>query len=135
MSPSRASARTLALRMLGRREYTSAEIREKLLDREVSADDADAVIEALTSEGLIDDRRAASAHVRTASRVKRRGLFRIRRELEARGVAPVIIKDALGELPADAEHTAIRKILVAKRVPARLDPTTKRKLFQHLLRR
>jgi regulatory protein len=129
------SARSLALRLLGRRDYTAAELRQKLIDRETAPDDADAVIAQLTADGLVDDRRAAAAHVRTAAGLKLRGRGRIARELAARGVDAEVAGEALGALPPDTDAEAIARILARKRLPARLDPAERRRIFQHLLRR
>jgi len=129
------SARSLALRLLGRRDYTAAELRQKLVDRETAPDDADDVIARLQAEGLVDDRRAAAAHVRTAANLKLRGRGRIARELAARGVDAEIAGEALAPLTPDADAEAIARILARKRVPARLDPAERRRIFQHLLRR
>lgn len=129
------SARSLALRLLGRRDYTAAELRQKLVDRETPPDDAEAVIAQLQAEGLVDDRRAAAAHVRTAANLKLRGRGRIARELAARGVDAEVAGEALGSLPPETDAEAIAKILARKRLPARLSQPERRRIFQHLLRR
>jgi regulatory protein len=130
-----AEARIAALRLLTRREYTTAEITAKLLDRGCTADVTGDVVAALARDGLLDDRRAAGAHVRTALRVKARGRHRIARELERRGIDKALTRDLLGDVTPQDEEATIRKILVARRVPADPDLPTRRKLFQHLLRR
>jgi regulatory protein len=129
------SARSLALRLLGRRDYTAAELREKLVDREIDPADADAVIAQMQSEGLVDDRRAAAAHARTAANIKLRGRGRIARELTARGVDSDVVDDVLAALPADSDAESIARILSRKRLPARLSQPERRRIFQHLLRR
>jgi regulatory protein len=129
------SARSLALRLLGRRDYTAAELRQKLVDRETAPDDAEAVVAQLQAEGLVDDRRAAASHVRTAANLKLRGRGRIARELAARGVDAEVAAEALASVTADADAESIARILSRKRVPARLDPAERRRIFQHLLRR
>lgn len=130
-----ARARVMAMTLLSRREYTAHEVQTKLVERGCSADDAATVIGALVGEGLVDDRRAAAAHVRTAARIKGRGRHRIERELEARGISAPIVREVLGDLTPQAELEAIRRILARKRTPPRPDPATRRRLFQHLLRR
>jgi regulatory protein len=94
------SARSTALRLLGRRDYTTSEIRTKLLDREFPAEEIDSTIRALCDAGLLNDLRVAGAHVRAASQIKHRGRLRIRRELEARGVEKAVIAQALADLRA-----------------------------------
>ncbi len=71
--------------MLSRRELSRAELTAKLIDRGFTREAVDAAVERLAGQPFVDDRRAAFAHVRTASRLKGRGQLRIQRELEARG--------------------------------------------------
>jgi regulatory protein len=130
-----ARARVVAITLLARREYTTHEIETKLVERGCSTSDAAIVIAALVAQGLVDDRRAAAAHVRTAARTKGHGRHRIERELAARGIPKDVIRDLLRDLTPQAEAEAIRRILARKRIPARPDPATRRRIFQHLLRR
>jgi len=134
-SPPTGSPRLAALRLLGRRDYSSSEVTTRLLERGYAADDVDTAVRALVSDGAIDDRRTAFAHVRTAARVKGRGTHRIRRELEARGIDGPIIRDALEQLSPDDDRDALRRLLARRRLPTPLPPEHRRRLFQQLLRR
>jgi regulatory protein len=134
-APPAGGARLAALRLLGRRDFSAAEVTTRLLDRGHPADEVHAVVRDLVADRTLDDRRVAASHVRTASLVKHRGRLRIRRELEARGIDKVLIGEALAELPADDDAAAIRVFLARRRAPARPDPAMRRRLFQQLLRR
>src|SRR5262245_12986384 len=90
---------------------------------------------ALRADRTLDDRRVAEAHVRAASRVKRRGRLRIERELTARGIDRTTAHEALAALSPDDDLAAIRQVLARKRVPAKLDQAARRRIFQHLMRR
>jgi regulatory protein len=129
------SARATALRLLSRRDYTTSELRQKLLDREFAEADIDEALRSLTADRLLDDRRAAAAHVRTASQIKGRGRLRIQRELEARGVDRDLVRDLLADLPAGDDLAAIDRFLSRKRLPPRLSAADHRRVFQQLLRR
>jgi regulatory protein len=128
-------ARLYALTLVARREYTAHEVRTKLIARACPQDIAAVVVDRLIAAGGIDDRRAAGVHVRTAAKVKKRGRLRIERELAARGVSKAVARELVGELSPQDEADAIRRILAAKRMPAKPDLATRRRLFQHLLRR
>ena len=128
------SARNVALRLLSRRDYTTAELRRKLTEREFPAEAIDDALASLTTDRLLDDRRAAAAHVRTASRVKRRGRLRIQRELEARGVDRQVIRELLDELPPEDESAAIAEFL-RRRHAGPIGMADRRRLFQQLMRR
>jgi regulatory protein len=125
----------LALRWLGRRDYTTAELRARLVARGGPDAPVDAVLTALAEQGLVDDRRAAASHVRLAARVKLRGRARVARELAARGLDREIIDEAVAAIPATDEADAIAQVLARKRLPPRLDAPARRRLVQHLLRR
>jgi regulatory protein len=127
--------RLVALRLLGRRDYSSHELEERLLARGFPATDIAAHLEVIRQHGLIDDRRVAEAHVRTASRVKGRGRSRIRRELLARGIPDDLADSAVRALTADDEDQAIRRLLARHGTGVLASPENQRRLFNRLLRR
>lgn len=127
--------RAAALGLLGRRDYTTAELRTRLLDRGYADAEVDALLTALQADRLLDDGRVAAAHVRAASRVKRRGRLRIERELAARGVDRATARQALAALSKDDDVEAIRQILARRPAPSDSGPAARRRLYQHLLRR
>jgi regulatory protein len=92
-------------------------------------------VERLAQSNALDDRRAASAHVRTASRLKGRGRLRIQRELDARGFTREVARDALAEIPPDDDLEAIKRFVDRKRRTLDDTPAGRRRLFNQLLRR
>lgn len=133
--PPSGTPRLAALRLLGRRDYAAAELTTRLVDRGYPLEDVRAAVNALVADGAIDDRRTAFAHVRTAARIKSRGVHRIRRELEARGIAAPVIREALEQISTDDDLQAIRRLLARRRLPSPLPLDQRRRLFQQLLRR
>jgi regulatory protein len=129
------SAYLAGVRLLARRELTEAEVESRLTDRGYAGDEIRTAIEQLIHTGAIDDRRAAFAHARTASRLKARGRLRILRELEARGVARELARDAVAAIPADDDLSAIERFLARKGAGSDSSPADRRRLFQQLLRR
>jgi regulatory protein len=129
------SVRAAALQLLTRRDYTAAELRKKLAAREYDHEAIDQAMQRLVAEGLIDDRRVAAAHVRTAAGVKHRGRLRIRRELEERGVDRAVARELVSELSPEDEAAAIDRFLTRQRLPERPSPAERRRVFQQLLRR
>jgi regulatory protein len=130
-----AAIRAAALRLLGRRDYTRAELTSKLTTRGYPAAPVRDVLAGLAADGLVDDRRAAGAHVRTASRIKDRGRQRIARELAARGVDEDVAADALGQIDPDDERAALRRLLARSPLPPHPTPADRRRVFQRLVRR
>jgi regulatory protein len=129
------STRSHLLALMGRRDYTAAELRERLIDKGHDAGEVDEQIELLTDDGTINDRRVATTAIRVASQVKGRGRMRIRQELIARGVSKALADELLAELPADDEQAAIRKFLDRRRIPVDLPLAARQKVFQQLLRK
>ena len=127
--------RGAALGLLSRRDYTTSELRKKLLDREYEAEAIDVLIQDLTASRLLDDRRVAASHVRTATAIKGRGKLRVARELAARGLSKDIVSQALAAIEKPDEAAAIRKILARKKWPPDPSLADRRRMFQHLLRR
>ena len=121
--------------MLSRRELSRAELTDKLIDRGFERDDVAEAVERLAAKRFVDDRRAAFAHVRTASRLKGRGRLRIQRELESRGFSRELTREALAEIPPDNDMEAIRRFIERKRRSSDETPAARRKLFSQLLRR
>jgi regulatory protein len=110
-------------------------LRKKLFDRGYTPSDLEQLLADLTASRLIDDRRVAAAHVRTATGIKGRGRLRVARELKARGIPKALIDEALGAVETQDETAALKKILVRKKWPARPTPAEHRRMFQHLMRR
>jgi len=131
----RGSARLVALRLLGRRDYTREELRRKLSDRGFPHDEIDSTLDRLREEGFQDDARAARAFVRTATHIKGRGPLRIRQELKARGVNAETISSATAGLTPEQVREAIEQILTRKKVSHPIPMAERQRLFQHLVRR
>jgi len=134
-TPPTESARTAAIRLLSRRDYTVAELVRKLTDRGHARDDIDAALAHLQANGSVDDRRVGAAHVRAASAGKGRGIHRITRELEARGIGRELARELLADLSQDDELESVRRVLARLRVQLPLPAEERRRVFARLLRR
>jgi regulatory protein len=126
-------ARVLALRLLGRRDYTTTELRARLLTRGCRPEDVEHTLGRLAEQGALDDRRAASSHVRLSTHVKGRGPRRVRLELAVRGVPPDVAVDALSQVTDADQDDAIRRFL--SRRPAPVTQADRNRLLRQLVRR
>lgn len=123
------------LRLLGRRDYTAAELRARLLARGCPEPDVAHALDRLRREGALDDARAARAYASTAARVKGRGRLRVLRELEARGVDPEVARGAVDEVFSDIDETALVERALTKRLHGPIaSPAEARRLHQALTR-
>lgn len=83
-----------ALRLLARREHSIQELRQKLRNKGVESEWIDPLLERLLEEGWLNEQRFAESFTR--SRVARGlGPYRIRRELQEKGVPEVEIEGAM----------------------------------------
>jgi len=104
-----------ALHLLGRRELSVKQLRERLLDRDHSREDVDRAIELLAENRAVDDARVASAYARTAMKIKGRGRLRVQRELHEMGIDKDVASQALAEAFGDTdERSMIVKALQKK---------------------
>jgi regulatory protein len=124
------------LHLLGRRELSVTQLRERLLDRDHAPEDVERAVALLLENRALDDARVAAAYVRTALKVKGRGRLRIRRELQAMGIDSDVAGTALAEAFGDVDERAmvreaIRKKLRGKKIASQADYA---RVFQHLMR-
>jgi regulatory protein len=94
------SAKSIAVRLLARREHSTLEIRNKLRQRDLDIDEIEQAIAELEQGGWLSDERFAEAYIRMR-RQKGYGPIRIAMELNERGVSQALI-EAL--LDADSDN-------------------------------
>ena len=80
--------------MLGRRELSEAQVRQRLARKGHEPDAVDAAVDRLRAERAIDDARVAEAIAHTETTVRRRGKLRVRRQIEQAGIAPATARAA-----------------------------------------
>jgi regulatory protein len=134
-------AYALALGWLARRELSEYQVRQRLARRAVDSASIDDAIARLTREGALDDRRVASAFVRTSVRLKQRGPARLRHDLAALGIARPLADEALADVFADTNERTMLQQALRKRWPrdqapspadaARLYRSLRRQGFAH----
>jgi regulatory protein len=108
-----------ALKMLGRRELSEAQVRQRLARREHAPDAIDAAVARLREERAIDDLRTAEVIARTQASIKRRGKLRVRRQIEQAGIQPAIARRAVDEVFAALDPEALLEASIAKRLRGR----------------
>ena len=113
------SAYVDGLRMLGRRELSEKQVRDRL-----------------RAGRAIDDARVAEAIAHTATAVHRRGRLRVKRQIEQAGIAPAIARQALDAVFDGVSDKALLEAALAKRLRGRdhiADEGEFRRLFRHLI--
>ena len=88
------SAKSIAVKLLSRREHSAFEIRDKLVKRDFSDNEIEQTISELQQGGWLSDERFAEAYIRMRQ-LKGFGPIRISIELNERGVAEAIVDACL----------------------------------------
>jgi regulatory protein len=89
----------LSYAFINRRERTVAEVRSQLERKGVSETDAEAAVQTLIEQHLLDDERFAQLFVSDKRELERWGAERIRRGLRARGIDRAIAEQTLAATP------------------------------------
>jgi regulatory protein len=129
-------AYTDALKLLGRRELSEAQMRQRLTRRKHDSDAIDAAIERLREERAIDDTRVAEAMARNQTALRKRGKLRIRLEIERAGIAAATARRVVDEVFADLDADALLDAALAKRLRPGQDITDDRafnRLYRYLI--
>jgi regulatory protein len=125
------------LRLLGRRELSAADLRQRLLDRDHPRQEVDAAIAHLLETRALDDDRVARAYARTAATVKGRGRLRVMRELHAMGIASEVAAAALADVFGELDERTLIARALQKKLRGRpriASPAERARLYQYLLR-
>jgi regulatory protein len=122
-----------ALKMLARRELSEAQLRQRLLRRQHNSDAIDAAIARLKVDRSLDDERVAGAIARSETGLRKRGRYRVTRQIEAAGIAPSIAKRIVDETFAAIDGDALLTQALARRLRGRTSIADDRE-FQRLYR-
>ena len=122
------AARTLALRWLGQRELSTAQVRDRLRRRHYDAKAIDVALETLTAEGLLNDERAARARARHDAAIKRHGPARVLRQVRALGVDRDTARSAVEAAFDDIDADRLLEDALARRLRHRPFPTERKDL-------
>ena len=114
-----ATLRERALRLLARREHSSAELRRKLAAHLTPEDDLESLLEDLLQRKLLSDERYAESRVHSLSR--KFGAARIAHELRAKGLG----KDLAAQASGAARVTEVQRAREVWRRKVRLAPRTR----------
>ena len=125
-----------ALKMLGRRELSEAQVRQRLARRGHEPDAIDAAIARLLEERAIDDARVAEAIARSQTSIRRRGKQRVLRQIQSAGIAESTARWAVDEVFGGLDPDALVEASLAKRLRGRERITNQaefRRLYRYLI--
>ena len=131
-----ASAYIDGLKMLGRRELSEKQVRQRLARKEYEPDEIDEAVARLREERAIDDQRVAEAIVRTETGIRKRGKIRVRMQLERAGIAKDTAKTAIDNVFEAIDDAALLESSLRKRLHGRETIADERefaRLFRYLI--
>ncbi|KRC29167.1 recombination regulator RecX [Acidovorax sp. Root219] len=121
-----------ALRLLGQREHSRAELLRKLRPHVQEGEDLDAVLAELEEKDFISEERVVASVVNL--RAGRMGAARIRQELQAKGVGGEVVQQALAQLQ-DTELARAREVWRRRFGEPAADPQARAKQVRFLMAR
>jgi regulatory protein len=127
------SAYVTGLTMLGRRELSEQQVRQRLRTKGYGSDEIDVAIARLKEERAIDDRRVAEAIARSETSLKRRGKLRVRQQIQRAGISGETTREAMDTVFEDIDDAALLNAALSKRLrgDARIEDD---RAFQRLYR-
>jgi regulatory protein len=102
--------------LLGQRELSTAQLRTRLLRRGCPADAVDDALVRLARDRTLDDARVARAAARLEAGIRGRGPARVRRRLQALGLARDVVDAAVDQVFQDVDEEALLDAALARRL-------------------
>lgn len=123
--------------MLARRDFSESQIRRRLSLKQHTQEDIDSTVERLREERAIDDARVAGAIARMEVGIRGRGRARVKRTLEAAGIASRIAQGAIDAAFAEIDGDALLERALRRRLRGDqpvADDREFQRLYRHLVR-
>ena len=124
------------LKMLGRRELSEQQVRQRLARKAYTRDEIDEAVARLRDERAINDQRVAEAIARTETGVRKRGRSRVRLQLERAGIAKDTARQAIDDVFEGIDADALLESSLRKRLRGRetiADDREFQRLFRYLV--
>ena len=131
-----ASAYVDGLKMLGRRELSEAQVRQRLARKEYTQEEIDEAIARLREERAINDQRVAEAITRMETGIRKRGRVRVRMQLERAGIAKETARDAIDAVFEGIDDETLIEASLRKRLRGReaiADDREFQRLYRYLI--
>ena len=126
---------TTGLALLGRRELTSTQLRDRLAKKGFAPEAVNDTIQRLTEEGALDDRRTAGIYARQAALIKHRGPRRAILDIVALGIAQDVAREVVSQTYEEVDTQLVIERALDRRLTGRVqDRAQFQRLYQYLVR-
>jgi regulatory protein len=126
-----------ALRLLGQRELSEAQLRARLARRPFDATAINEAIARLKADGTLDDRRVAVSAARLESAIRGRGRSRVIQRVRSLGIAGDVADRAVEEVFNEVDENALLDRALARRLKgrsaSRLDAKARARIVRALI--
>ena len=123
--------------LLGQRELSEAQLRARLARRGCDPGAIEHALGRLKQDRTLDDGRVARAAARLEAAVRRRGPARVRQRLQAMGLAPEIVQQAVADTFDEVDASALLDAALDRRLRGRaladLDDRARARLVRGLV--
>lgn len=133
-TPEYRRARKRAMYLLGSRPYSTAALREKLLNS-YTEETAERVIEDMTRYGFLDDEDYARRLASSIIKGKKYGLHRAKAEMRRKGVPDELIEQALSEYSREDMAESLTELVRKKYADRIIERDERQKVIAALARR
>ena len=97
------TAKRQAAKLISFKMYTCSEVFRRLVQKGCDSETAEAVVAEFCKAGILNDEEYARMYVHDASQISLKGMFRIKQELLAKGVAASVVERAIAGSEVDTE--------------------------------
>ncbi len=97
-------AKKIAASLLSYKSYTCQEIYQRLVRKGIDGEMAEQAVAEFAKAGILNDAEYARMYIHDALVLGMKGLFRIKQELRAKGIALSVIERAAEDVDVDAEE-------------------------------
>lgn len=96
-------AKKIAAKLISYKMYTCSEVFKRLVQKGCDSETAEMVVAEFCRAGILNDEEYAKMYIHDASLISMKGMFRIRQELLAKGIASAVIERAIAESEVNAD--------------------------------
>lgn len=100
--------------LCSKREYTTSDIRNKLISWKVAIADVDYIVKKLVEEKYIDELRYSRSFTHDKFHINGWGRIKIASNLKAKSIPDEIIKEVLLDITDEENRQRLREIIIAK---------------------
>lgn len=97
------AAKKVAAKLISYKMYTCSEVFKRLVQKDCDSETAEMVVAEFCRAGILNDEEYAKMYIHDASAVSLKGMFRIRQELLAKGIAASVVERAIADSEVDTE--------------------------------